>query len=552
MQPLLGRSSAFADRSALHAAHRAGDPDEFDDIRDLIAREQGKPRGRGATRWSCCRRSTRCTGSPTTGREILAADASASPAAVRSDQARARRLRAARRGRRDRALELPVDDPARRGRRWRSWRATASCSSRRRSRCLIGQRIARVFERAGLPEGLLRVVHGGGDVGLALVESRVAKVFFTGSVEVGRGVGEGVRARRRTRCVELGGKDAMLVLADARLPHAVAGALWGGFAGAGPDAARAIERVYVRARGRRALRRRARRRRARPARRRPARLGHRGRPAGLARPFEHVRGAGRRRRRGTARRCAAAGRSARPGCEAGSVLRAGRAHRRDARDAHDARADRRPGARRDRPSTRVGEAIALANDSRLRARRVGVDARTATRRCASRASCTPGWCGSTTTCPARRVSRGPWGAAAGGGLGRTLGAAGLRACAQEKLITWDPPARARAVVGPVRRADLARGARGREDALRARGRPRARLAQRRARAGADRRRGRSGAGCRARRRDRPADALHRSLPSEACPPRPMQVRSASASCAGGSATRAACRGCSTPPSTSPA
>jgi hypothetical protein len=41
--------------------------------------------------------------------------------------------------------------------------------------------------------------------------------------------------------------------------------------------------------------------------------------------------------------------------------------------------------------------------------------------------------------PSPTVSRGPWGAAAGGGLGRTLGQAGLRACAQEKLITWDPP-----------------------------------------------------------------------------------------------------------------
>jgi delta 1-pyrroline-5-carboxylate dehydrogenase len=42
--------------------------------------------------------------------------------------------------------------------------------------------------------------------------------------------------------------------------------------------------------------------------------------------------------------------------------------------------------------------------------------------------------------PGPTVSRGPWGAAAGSGLGRTLGEAGLRACAQEKLITWDPPA----------------------------------------------------------------------------------------------------------------
>ena len=53
--------------------------------------------------------------------------------------------------------------------------------------------------------------------------------------------------------------------------------------------------------------------------------------------------------------------------------------------------------------------------------------------------------------PGPTVSRGPWGAAAGGGLGRTLGQAGLRACAQEKLITWDPPAMRGLWWGPVRR-----------------------------------------------------------------------------------------------------
>jgi hypothetical protein len=41
--------------------------------------------------------------------------------------------------------------------------------------------------------------------------------------------------------------------------------------------------------------------------------------------------------------------------------------------------------------------------------------------------------------PSPAVSRGPWGAAAGGGLGRVLGEAGLRACAQEKLIVWSQP-----------------------------------------------------------------------------------------------------------------
>src|SRR3989440_734310 len=55
--------------------------------------------------------------------------------------------------------------------------------------CLIGQRIEEVFARAGVPEGLLRTVHGGGAVGRALAESNVAKVFFTGSVEVGQQVG---------------------------------------------------------------------------------------------------------------------------------------------------------------------------------------------------------------------------------------------------------------------------------------------------------------------------------------------------------------------------
>jgi acyl-CoA reductase-like NAD-dependent aldehyde dehydrogenase len=110
--------------------------------------------------------------------------------------------------------------------------------------CLIGERIRHVFERAGLPEGLVRTVHGGGAVGQAVVESSVAKVFFTGSVEVGRRVGEEC-ARRLKGCVlELGGKDPMVVLSDAHLEHAVSGALWGGFANAGQTCS-GIERVYV-------------------------------------------------------------------------------------------------------------------------------------------------------------------------------------------------------------------------------------------------------------------------------------------------------------------
>jgi succinate-semialdehyde dehydrogenase/glutarate-semialdehyde dehydrogenase len=108
---------------------------------------------------------------------------------------------------------------------------------------LIGDRIQRVFERAGLPEGLVRVIHGPG-AGPALVASGVAKVFFTGSVEAGRRVGEECGRRLKGSVLELGGKDPMIVLADVNLDHAIAGALWGGFANAGQTCS-GIERVYV-------------------------------------------------------------------------------------------------------------------------------------------------------------------------------------------------------------------------------------------------------------------------------------------------------------------
>ena len=109
---------------------------------------------------------------------------------------------------------------------------------------LIGQRIQTAFERAGVPEGLVRTVHGGGAVGQALVESSAAKIFFTGSVEVGRGVGVACAERMKGSVLELGGKDAQIVLADSNLDNAISGCLWGGFANAGQTCS-GIERVYV-------------------------------------------------------------------------------------------------------------------------------------------------------------------------------------------------------------------------------------------------------------------------------------------------------------------
>jgi acyl-CoA reductase-like NAD-dependent aldehyde dehydrogenase len=109
---------------------------------------------------------------------------------------------------------------------------------------LTGDRIRWVFERAGLPEGIVRVAQGPGEVGNALVGSSASKIFFTGSVETGRLVGTACGERMKGCVLELGGKDPMIVCADANLPNAISGCLWGGFANAGQTCS-GIERVYV-------------------------------------------------------------------------------------------------------------------------------------------------------------------------------------------------------------------------------------------------------------------------------------------------------------------
>jgi len=151
---------------------------------------------------------------------------------------------------------------------------------------LLGERIARVFERAGVPEGLIRVVHGPG-TGPAVVESSVAKVFFTGSVETGRGVGEACARALKGSVLELGGKDPMIVLGDANLEHAVAGALWVALPTPGR---RARDRARVRdARGLRALHRRVIAGAKRPQDRRSGPLGYGDRPMVSREQFDLVR-----------------------------------------------------------------------------------------------------------------------------------------------------------------------------------------------------------------------------------------------------------------------
>ena len=90
--------------------------------------------------------------------------------------------------------------------------------------------LARVFEEAGLPAGLLHVLPGGVDVGEALIEEPLVRVIsFTGSTAAGRRVGE-LAARHLKRVhLELGGNSALIVLDDADLDRAVSAGAWGSF-----------------------------------------------------------------------------------------------------------------------------------------------------------------------------------------------------------------------------------------------------------------------------------------------------------------------------------
>jgi acyl-CoA reductase-like NAD-dependent aldehyde dehydrogenase len=301
---------------------------------------------------------------------------------------------------------------------------------------LAGERIARVLARAGLPEGLVRIVYGDAHVGIALAQSPVRKILFTGSPAVGRVVARACVSREKEVTVELGGKDAMLVLADAHLRRAVGGALWAGCAGAG-QARGSIERIYVAReiyerflagliRGAQALRVGD-----------PADAAVQVGPLASARRVEHVCAlVDDALAQGARLHCGGPVNPA--GCHAGAfyapaIVTDTRADMRIVREPVDGP------VLIVIPVDSVEQAIALANDGDYG---LGASVWTADRyqglRIARELHAGMVWLND--HLPAPTVSRGPWGAAAGGGLGRTLGQAGLRACAQEKLITWDPPA----------------------------------------------------------------------------------------------------------------
>ncbi len=96
---------------------------------------------------------------------------------------------------------------------------------------LLVLRLAEILAEAGLPAGVLNVVTGpGGSLGDALASNkRVNMISLTGSTEVGRRVAE-ICGRDLRRCaLELGGKNAVVVLEDADLDLAVDSVTWGAF-----------------------------------------------------------------------------------------------------------------------------------------------------------------------------------------------------------------------------------------------------------------------------------------------------------------------------------
>jgi benzaldehyde dehydrogenase (NAD) len=93
-----------------------------------------------------------------------------------------------------------------------------------------GTLMARIFEEAGLPAGVLAMLPGGVDVGEALItDPGVRVIAFTGSTGVGRRIGELAGKHLKRAHLELGGNSAMLVLDDADVDAAVNLAAWGSF-----------------------------------------------------------------------------------------------------------------------------------------------------------------------------------------------------------------------------------------------------------------------------------------------------------------------------------
>jgi succinate-semialdehyde dehydrogenase / glutarate-semialdehyde dehydrogenase len=108
----------------------------------------------------------------------------------------------------------------------------------------VGQWFVDVFQEAVPEHPVLQIVHGKGDVGAHLCRSGVDKLAFTGSTATGKKVMAACAESLTPVLVECGGKDALLVDADADVTAAADAALWGAMTNAGQSCV-GIERAYV-------------------------------------------------------------------------------------------------------------------------------------------------------------------------------------------------------------------------------------------------------------------------------------------------------------------
>ncbi|NOY22144.1 MAG: aldehyde dehydrogenase family protein [Acidobacteria bacterium] len=108
-----------------------------------------------------------------------------------------------------------------------------------------GLALKSVIESAGLPEGVFHYINLPGRVaGEGLLKNGVNKLFFTGSVPVGKRLMAMAAETLTPVNLELGGNDAMLVCEDADPVRAAAGAVWAGFSNSGQSCG-GVERIYV-------------------------------------------------------------------------------------------------------------------------------------------------------------------------------------------------------------------------------------------------------------------------------------------------------------------
>jgi aldehyde dehydrogenase (NAD+) len=89
-------------------------------------------------------------------------------------------------------------------------------------------RLARIFQEAELPDGVVNIVTGAGDTGAAIVNHPdIDKLAFTGSTEVGKKIARAVAGTKKKLTLELGGKAANIVFEDAPIDQAIEGVIAG-------------------------------------------------------------------------------------------------------------------------------------------------------------------------------------------------------------------------------------------------------------------------------------------------------------------------------------